>query len=178
MSDSVSPPKTPKSATMKKRNINKEKARTSVKYKNKKEDHCQMETGEGIACKVQPAHTENSTGESVDAKDKERDDLRENTQIEEDTASISNNKGHNACNLGQNSREEVDDMVSLKHLQHECGDDLKGNTSGVEDKARPVDTKDNNREIINSKDKEGNDLIESMQTVADTESPIKNEEKM
>ena len=178
MSDSVSPPKTPKSATMKKRNINKEKARTSVKYKNKKEDHCQMETREGIACKAPPAHTEKSTGESVDAKDKERDDLRENTQIEEDTASISNNEGNNAGNLCQNSRDEVDDMVSHKNLQHECGDDLKGNTSGVEDKVRPVHTKDNNREIINSKDKEGNDLIESMQTVADTESPIKNEEKM
>ena len=97
---------------MKKRNINKEKARTSVKYKTKKEDHFQMETEEGIVCKVPLAHTEKSTGESVDAKVKERDNLRENTQIEKDTASISNNEGNNAGNLGENSRDEVDDMVS------------------------------------------------------------------
>ena len=87
-----------------------------------------------------PAHTEKSTGESVDAKDKERNYLRENTQTKEDTGSISNNEGNNAGNLGENSRDEVDDMVSHKNLQHECRDDLKGNTSGVEDKVRPVDT--------------------------------------
>ena len=116
---------------MKKRNINKEKARTSVKYKTKKEDHFQMETEEGIVCKVPLAHTEKSTGESVDAKDKERNYLRENTQTKEDTGSISNNEGNNAGNLGENSRDEVDDMVSHKNLQHECRDDLKGNTSGV-----------------------------------------------
>ena len=111
---------------MKKRNIIKEKAQTSVKYKTKKEDHFQMETEEGIVCKAPRAHTKKSTGECVDAKDKERDDLRENTQREEDTASISNNEGNNAGNLCENSRDEVDDMVSHKNLQHECGDDLKG----------------------------------------------------
>ena len=68
-------------------------------------------------------------------------------------------------------------MVSHTNVQQECGDDLKGNTSGVEDKVQPVNTVDSNRESINAKDKEGEELRESMQTVADSESPSINKEK-
>ena len=66
-------------------------------------------------------------------------------------------------------------MVSHTNVQQECGDNLKGNTSGVEDKVQPVNTADSNRENINAKDKEGKELRESMQTIA--ESPSINKEK-
>lgn len=97
-----------------------------------------------------------------------------NTQIVEDAASITNNEGKNEGNFGKNTRDEVDEMVSHKNAQHVWGE--KGNTDRVENKARPVNIEDSDRECMNSKDKEGDDLIESTQTVSDTASPIDEKE--
>lgn len=97
-----------------------------------------------------------------------------NTQIVEDAASITNNEGKNEGNFGENTRDKVDEMVSHKNAQHVWGE--KGNTDRVENKARPVNIEDSDRECMNSKDKEGDDLIESTQTVSDTASPIDEKE--
>lgn len=56
-----------------------------------------------------------------------------NTQIVEDAASITNNEGKNEGNFGENTRDEVDEMVSHKNAQHVWGE--KGNTNRVENKA-------------------------------------------
>ena len=105
------------------------------------------------------------------------DDLRESTKTVEDMESTCIKEDKNANTLGENSGDEVDDMVSHTNVQQESGNDLKGNTNGVQDKAQPVDTKDSNQQSINAKDKEGDVLIESIQTVADSALPSNNEEK-
>ena len=158
---------------MKKRKIFREKTQSSFKYKNKKEDHFQMKAGDGydlqgntngIKYKAPPAHTEDSTQQSINPKDKKGDDLRESMKTVEDTASTCIKEDKNADNLGENSGDEVDDMVSHTNVQQESGNDLKGNTNGVHDTAQPVDTEDSNQQSINAKDKYGDILIESIQS--------------
>lgn len=130
-----------------------------------------MKSYTSVAYKVPLAHTEDSTKESINEKDKKGDELRQSARIVEDMASSSNDEKKNADNLAENSGDEVDDVVSHTNVQQECGDDLKGNTSGVKDKVQPVNTVDSNCDSINAKDKEGEELRESMQTVTALESP-------
>ena len=186
LSDKVSTPKTPSCASLKKRKIFREKAQSSFEYKNKKEDHFQMEAEDGydlqgntngVKYKAPPVDTEDTTQESVNPKDKKGDDVRVSRKTVENTASTCNKEDKNADSMGENSRDEVDDMVSHINVQQESGNDLKGNSNGVQDKTQLADTEDSNQQSINAMDKEGDVLIESIQTVADSASPINNDEK-